>query len=49
MMRFKLTFADRPAGKSPTGNAGTEGWESLRQLWRQFLRALRDALSGVAA
>jgi hypothetical protein len=49
MMQFNRTFADRPAGKSPTSNAGAESWESLRRLWRRFLRALRDALAAVAA
>jgi hypothetical protein len=49
MMQCNRTFADRPAGTSPTGNAGAESRESLRRLWRRFLRALRDALSAVAA
>jgi hypothetical protein len=49
MMHFKLTFTDSPAGTSPAGSPAAKGREAVRLFWRRFLRALRDALAGMAA
>jgi hypothetical protein len=51
MTQLNATSAGRSAGNSnsPARTRGAESGDSVRGLWRRFLRALREALAVMAA